>query len=86
MSYEPRQPYSPADLDPAIERGMEIIGVALRTARRRRGWTQAQLGGICGLSQSTISKLEGGRLVSIRFRRFARIVESLAELPLDAPR
>ena len=36
------------------------FGLALRALRRRRGWTQAQLGERCGLSQSTVSRIESG--------------------------
>jgi transcriptional regulator with XRE-family HTH domain len=36
------------------------FGLAIRALRRRRGWTQAQLGDRCGLSQSTISRIESG--------------------------
>ena len=36
------------------------FGLAVRALRRRRGWTQAQLASRCGLSQSTISRIESG--------------------------
>lgn len=36
------------------------LGLAVRALRRRRGWTQRELGARCGLSQSTISDVECG--------------------------
>ncbi|TME80876.1 MAG: helix-turn-helix transcriptional regulator [Chloroflexi bacterium] len=38
------------------------VGRVVRILRRRKGMTQRQLGGACGLSQGAISKLEAGRI------------------------
>ena len=69
--------YELPPLDPQTERGLDFIGSIVREARRRTGLTQQALGDIVGLSQSTISRLENGRLRSLRFIRFADIVEVL---------
>ncbi|HEU4619659.1 MAG TPA: helix-turn-helix transcriptional regulator [Gammaproteobacteria bacterium] len=43
-----------------IARTAAQIGAIVRRERRKRGLTQAQLGGRIGLRQATISKLEKG--------------------------
>ena len=53
------------------------LGLAVRALRRRRGWTQAQLGERCGLSQSAISRLEQGEGDRQTIAAVARAVESL---------
>lgn len=57
-------------------------GAKIRRARRRRRWTQAELGAKVGLSQSAISDLEigdGGGLSLLAWQRVALVLE----LPLD---
>ena len=71
--------------DPAIQRGMELLGRALRRQRRRSGLTQRQLGVMTGVDQSTISKFENGRRCGLRWSRFARIVAVLDGLDFDEP-
>jgi len=39
---------------------MQLIGDKIRTLRRKRGWSQEQLGAMVGFSQSKISKIENG--------------------------
>lgn len=39
---------------------MQLIGDKIRTLRRKRGWSQEQLGAMVGFSQSKISKIERG--------------------------
>ena len=39
---------------------MQLIGDKIRTLRRKRGWSQEQLGAMVGFSQSQISKIERG--------------------------
>ena len=39
---------------------MQLIGDKIRTLRRKRGWSQEQLGAMVGFSQSKISKIEIG--------------------------
>jgi transcriptional regulator with XRE-family HTH domain len=39
---------------------MQLIGDKIRTLRRKRGWSQEQLGELVGFSQSKISKIERG--------------------------
>ena len=37
-----------------------MIGARIRELRRKRGWSQEQLGTMIGFSQSKISKIENG--------------------------
>jgi transcriptional regulator with XRE-family HTH domain len=37
------------------------FGLSVRALRRKRGWTQAELGSRCGMSQSSISRIEAGQ-------------------------
>ena len=39
---------------------MQLIGERVRKYRRRKGWSQEQLGAMIGFSQSKISKIENG--------------------------
>lgn len=71
--------------DLAIQRGMDLLGRALRRQRRRSGLTQRQLGLMTGVDQSTISKFENGRRCGLRWSRFARIVAVLDGLDFDEP-
>ena len=51
--------------------GMRAIGESVRGARWRAGLTQRNLGKLCGLDQSVISRLENGKLANLRWWRFA---------------
>ena len=65
------------ECDPHVQRGLEIIGRAAWKARRRAGLTQRELGYRVGVHQSTISRLERGRLNGMRLKRLAAIVAAL---------
>lgn len=68
------------------ERGLSLIlqreGEKVRAARRRRAWTQAELGRRVGLSQATISKIERGEGGTLSLVAWQRVADAL-ELPLD---
>ena len=54
---------------------MQLIGDKIRTLRRKRGWSQEQLGAMVGFSQSKISKTERGDLDSLSdLRLIARVL------------
>jgi transcriptional regulator with XRE-family HTH domain len=53
------------------------FGLAIRALRRKRGWTQAELAERCGLSQSTISDIEGGLAFSSTPDTLTRVVGAL---------
>ena len=74
-----------ADADAVTLRGLQIIGRALYEARRRAGLTQRRLAYICGVHQSTISRLERGRLNGIRLKKLALIVAALESLSVVDP-
>lgn len=63
--------------DPAERRGLEIIGRAVLRGRIAAGLTQRQLGYRVGLNQSTLSRLETGRLRAMRMVTLARVVGTL---------
>ena len=45
---------------------MQLIGNRIRELRRKRSWSQEQLGNLVGFSQSKISKIENGDWDSLR--------------------
>ncbi|MBI2777920.1 MAG: helix-turn-helix transcriptional regulator [Chloroflexi bacterium] len=53
------------------------LGLAIRALRRRRSWTQAQLGRRIGCSDQTISRLERGQAGRVTLRQLERVLESL---------
>lgn len=53
------------------------FGLGIRALRRRRGWTQAELGSRCGLSQSVVSRLEGGAGSRLQVETLERVVAAL---------
>jgi transcriptional regulator with XRE-family HTH domain len=53
---------------------LEQIGAAIRAARLRIPWSQHALARRCGLSQSSISRLEAGKAPTVRVARLARIL------------
>lgn len=44
-----------------MNQGPLVDGEMIRVTRKRLGWSQAELAKKCGVTQSTISRLEGGR-------------------------
>jgi len=60
-----------------IEHGLEVIGELVRGGRRARGWTQFALERASGVDQTVISRLENGRLTSLRLLRLAAIFAAL---------
>ena len=53
------------------------LGLAIRALRRRRAWTQADLGRRVGLSVSVISRIERGSLGRTTLRRLQSVLEAL---------
>jgi transcriptional regulator with XRE-family HTH domain len=66
--------------EPQVQRGMEMVGAAMRRQRIRRRLTQRALQAMTGVHQSTISKFERGRRCGLRWSRFATIVAVLGGL------
>jgi len=64
----------PDDLDRLEEAGARRIAATVLEGRLRRGLSERQLAWRVGLAQSTISRLENGKLRGIRFKRLAAIV------------
>lgn len=53
------------------------LGLSVRALRRRRSWTQAELGRRVGCSDQTISRLERGQAGRVTLRQLERVFESL---------
>lgn len=69
--------------------GLDWIGRWIFEARRRAGLTQKQLERMSGVDQTTISRLERGRLAGLRLYRLAAIISCLVAtggLPLAGRR
>jgi transcriptional regulator with XRE-family HTH domain len=69
------------DVDSAVRVGLLVIGGIVRDARLRRNLTQRQLAWQALLTQSTISRLETGRLQGMRLRTLAAIIGVLRMNP-----
>ena len=69
------------DLELAEAYGLKVIGRGVRTARVGQGLTQRQLGWRVGLNQSTISRLETGRLRTMWMLALARVMGTLRMSP-----
>src|SRR6185503_16120946 len=50
---------------------------AFRAVRRRRGWTQAQVGAASRVSQSTVSRLERGHVSTLSLAAIERAAAAL---------
>jgi DNA-binding XRE family transcriptional regulator len=74
-----QRPFEPPD-DDVIRAGHEAVGELIRRARFRNGWTQRQLGALCGIDQAVISRLENGQQRGLSWRRFGRLVATLGGL------
>jgi transcriptional regulator with XRE-family HTH domain len=57
--------------------GMEQLGRWIRESRLQAGMTQAQLARLAGIHQTTLSRLERGRLEGLRLHRLAAIIAVL---------
>jgi len=68
-------PHEMLNPDPDVETVLENLGSEVR--RRRGGRSQDWVGRACGLSQSTISRLESGQAPSLRLERYARVLAVL---------
>jgi transcriptional regulator with XRE-family HTH domain len=74
---EPSEEFAPSELA-----GRLIIARAVRRQRLAHGLSQRQVGWRAGVNQSTISRLETGRLRTMRMVTLARIIGVL-RLPAD---
>jgi predicted transcriptional regulator len=62
---------------PEIRHGLAVIGDVVRSGRRERRWTQFALERASGVDQTVVSRLENGRLTSLRLTRLAAIFAAL---------
>ena len=61
------------------------IGLSLRALRRRRGWTQAQLGMRIGRSRTVVSRIERGGAASLTVRALDEIAPRPWSVDKDVP-
>jgi DNA-binding XRE family transcriptional regulator len=64
---------------PTVESGLVEIGAWVRASRRNAQLTQRALEGLSGVDQTTISRLENGRLGAMRLVRLAAVVGALRD-------
>jgi ribosome-binding protein aMBF1 (putative translation factor) len=76
----PWSSFATSSADLSAVNGYRMIGRVVRERRRRLGISQQVLGRLSGVDQSVISRLENGKLVHLRWSRFAAIVETLGGL------
>ena len=65
--------------------GMVVLGRWVRDARVMAGMTQAQLARLAGMHQTTLSRLECGKLEGLRLHRLAALIgvlESIGGSPI----
>ena len=78
---------TPADMLNA--RSLPKLGTALRTLRRRRGWSQAELAAKAQVSRQWVIAVENGHTEGLETGRLMRVLDALdASLVVrdDAPR
>lgn len=63
--------------DPMVEEVLASLGDDVVRLRAALGRSQAWVGRACGLSQSTVSRLEAGAAPSLRLERYARVLAVL---------
>lgn len=57
--------------------GLRDLGTVLRRTRLGLGWSQRGLERRSGVDQTTISRLENGRLVNFSLQRLASLIQAL---------
>jgi DNA-binding XRE family transcriptional regulator len=79
------QPIRPHPVEPRVEIGLEFIGRLVLRMRRSAGLSQRALGARAGVHQSTISRLERGKLRALGLLRLAAILGVLDDPLLGMP-
>ncbi len=67
------------DVSAVAQIGLDEIATWVREARRTAGMTQQHVENIAGVDQTIVSRLENGRLYSIRFLRLAAVVGAIVD-------
>ena len=62
---------------------MSPIRIRLRELRTARGLTQVQLAELCGMPQSTISRIESGSTTGVDFETLDRVAAALGVHPSE---
>jgi ribosome-binding protein aMBF1 (putative translation factor) len=57
--------------------GLRDLGTVIKRARLGLGWSQRGLESRSGVDQTTISRLENGRLVNFSLQRLASLIQAL---------
>ena len=69
--------WDPDDIDAVVDAGRRAIGAAIRRGRLTYGLSQRQLAWRVGVNQSTVSRIETGKLAGVRWPTFARMIGTL---------
>jgi transcriptional regulator with XRE-family HTH domain len=69
--------WDPEDIDAVVDIGRRLIGQAIRRGRLTFGLSQRQLAWRVGVNQSTVSRIETGKLAGVRWPTFARMIGML---------
>jgi len=56
---------------------MTPVSLRLRELRTAKGFTQAQLADLSGVPQSTISRLEAGKLANVNLKQMQQLADAL---------
>lgn len=67
----------PPDAPLLNARSLPRLGTAVRTLRRRRGWTQAQLAQAAHVSRQWVVALENARTDGLEVGRLMRLLDAL---------
>lgn len=58
---------------------LEQLGAQIKTLRRQKGWSQAQLADLAGLDRTTLGMLERNDYTDIGIRKVQRVLELLGK-------
>lgn len=82
MGEKKRRSRLEADAIRLLQAALRVEGDKIRAARKRRGWTQRELGRRAEMSQQTISQMERGDGATLSLAAWKR-VSIVLDLPLD---
>lgn len=73
----PKLCWRPYVVSPQVHKGLRLLGRSVRRARHRARLTQQHLENASGVDQTIISRLENGKLLSMRIVQLAALVEAI---------
>ena len=70
-------PYPVPRVHPIVQETLNGLGADLRRRRVEAELTQRQLEELTGIDQTTISRVENGRISTLRLHRYARLLAGI---------